>query len=414
MPDLTTALARRDVLEHVQRHDCAPTDGPVRVGVEQEWHTFRRTTPARHLDADDVLAVATGAGPLPLGSTVTVEPGGQVELATPPAAPWWEALDALRHDGAALRQRLAEAGIGTLASGIDPFRTPVRTLRRPRYDAMEAYFDRWGPAGRQMMCGSAAIQINVDHGDPATMARRWDLAHRIGPPLAAAFANSPDATHRSARLAVWSALDPSRTRPAFVTGDVADDWAAYVLGASLMLLHDGDDRCATVGTELTFGEWIESGLEGRRPTDDDLRYHCTTLFPPVRPRGWLELRWLDALPAGLAEVAVAAVVAVLTDDDAGAVAADACEGLSGSWADAAAHGAAHPALAAAATVTLRAAAEALDGSGAPGWCAEGVAAAAERWPARGCSPADDLEQRLRAGATSADLVDPPEEVLGWR
>lgn len=32
------------------------------------------------------------------------------------------------------------------------------------------------------------------------------------------------------------------------------------------------------------------------PTLDDLAYHVTTLFPPVRPRGFLEVSYLDAQP----------------------------------------------------------------------------------------------------------------------
>ena len=54
-------------------------------------------------------------------------------------------------------------------------------------------------------------------------------------------------------------------------------------------------------------EEIDEGIAGRWPMLEDLEYHCTTLFPPVRPRGWLEVRWLDCLPAGIAEVASAAV-----------------------------------------------------------------------------------------------------------
>jgi hypothetical protein len=45
--------------------------------------------------------------------------------------------------------------------------------------------------------------------------------------------------------------------------------------------------------------------------------------------------------------------------------------------------------------------------------AESVADAADRWPARGRCPADDLEDRLRNGAGLCDLVDPPTEVVRW-
>lgn len=409
------ALSRRDVIELLRVDDCAPSTGPVKVGIEQEWHTYRLAEPGRHLLPDEVLGAATAGGALPCSSSITVEPGGQVELSTPPADPWWEALDALRVDGAAVRRRLADAGIAVLGAGVDPFREPARTLTQPRYDAMQAYFDLWGPEGRRMMSSCAAIQVNIDSGDAATLARRWDLAHRIGPAVAAAFACSPAPLHRSERLAMWNAIDPSRTKPVLAAGDLAEDWSTYVLSARLMLLHDADDRCDTVTQPITFGEWVDQGISGRRPTLADLEYHCTTLFPPVRPRGWLELRWLDCLPAGLAEVASAAVAALLIDEEAGATAIEACAYVDtvASWTTTATLGTRDPDLAAAGAATLTAAAEALDRSDAPAMWAAAVADAAERWPAKGRSPADDLEDRLAGGATIAELADPPEEVHQW-
>jgi glutamate--cysteine ligase len=321
---------------------------------------------------------------------------------------------ALRVDGGVLREALARAGIAALGAGADPFREPVRTLRRSRYDAMEAYFDRGGPAGRRMMCGTASIQVNVDNGEADEVDGRWQLAHQLAPVLAAAFACSPDRYHRSSRLAVWSAIDPTRTRSALRTGGLAEDWTAYVLDARLMLLHDDRDRCRTMDEDLTFGEWVDWGIAGRRPTEDDLAYHCTTLFPPVRSRGWLELRWLDALPAGLADAAVAAIVGLLTDPDASERAAHTAAPWAHCWTDAARCGPRHPGLATAAVALLRDAAAALDRVEGGAHHADAVADAADRWPARGRCPADDLEERLRRGHGIADLADPAEEVLRWR
>ncbi len=406
------ALSRRDVVEHLRAGSCAPSAGPVKVGIEQEWHTYCLADPGRHLLPDEVLGAATAGGPLPRGSRVTVEPGGQVELATPPADPWWGSLDDLRIDGAIVRERLAAAGIAAVAVGLDPFREPARTLTQPRYDAMQAYFDVFGPEGRRMMSSCASIQVNIDSGDAATLARRWDLAHRMGPAVAAAFACSPDPVHRSERLAMWNAIDPSRTKPVLAAGDLVEDWSTYVLSAQVMLIHEDDDTCETVTQPITFGEWVDEGISGRRPTLADLDYHCTTLFPPVRPRGWLELRWLDCLPAGLAEVASAAVAALLIDEDAGAAAVEACAYVDtrASWTTTATLGTRDPALAAAGALTLTAAAEALDRSGAPPRWAAAVGDAAERWPAKGRSPADDIEDRLAGGATIEDLADPGDEV----
>ena len=414
MPDTREALTRLDVVAHLQTTEAAPSSGPTRVGIEQEWHTYSLLDPRRHLRPEEIHAAVEAGGSFPCGSRITVEPGGQVELATPPLAPWPAALAALRTDGGVLRESLAMAGILVLGAGADPFRDPVRTLRLPRYDAMEAYFDRSGPAGRQMMGGTASIQVNVDNGAGPEIDHRWVLAHRIGPALAAAFACSPDRDHRSKRLAIWAAIDPTRTGPALRTGSLADDWPAYVLAARLMLLHDGRDRCRPMLEDLTFGEWVERGIAGRRPTDEDLTYHRTTLFPPVRPRGWLELRWLDALPAGLADTAVAAIVAVLTDEEAGDRALRASAPVADLWAEAATQGPGHPELAEAATTILRDAADALDRVEGGSSYAESVSDAADRWPSRGRCPGDDLEESLRRGKALAELADPPGEVARWR
>ncbi len=413
MADRARPVTRRDVIEHLRAHDCRPSDGPVKVGIEQEWHTYDLSQPDRHLRPDEVLGAATLGGPLPKRSTVTVEPGGQVEIATAPADPWWCSLDALRIDGAEVRRRLADAGMAVLAAGIDPFRPPARTLTKPRYDAMQAYFDDWGPEGRRMMSSCASIQVNIDSGNAETLARRWDIAHRIGPAIAAAFACSPAPLHRSERLAMWNAIDPTRTKPVLASGRLAEDWSDYVLAARLMLLHEDDDSCSPVAVPMSFGEWVDEGIAGRRPTLADLEYHCTTLFPPVRPRGWLEVRWLDCLPAGLAEVASAAVTALLIDEQAGEAAIEACATVDrvASWTTTASLGTHDPDLADAGAVTLAAAAEALDRTDAPSAWAEAVSDAGRRWPAKGRSPADDLEDRLATGATLLDLADPPQEVL---
>jgi glutamate--cysteine ligase len=417
--DPSAPLTRTDAIAHVHATVGQPSSDPPCAGIEQEWHTFCLPDPTRHLHPEEVLGPIEAAGPLPHGSRVTIEPGGQVELATAPGAPWWTAVDAVRIDGATIREALAVAGIACIGAGIDPFRSPARTLRTSRYSTMEAYFDGFGPAGRRMMGATASLQVNVNHGaDIDTMTRRWKLAHRIGPALAAAFACSPSRTHRSARLATWAEMDPTRTSAALQTGDVGDDWAAYVLAARVMLLHDDSDTCSPVPEEITFGEWIERGIElpggrRRRPTAEDLGYHCTTLFPPVRARGWLELRWLDGLPAGVADTAVAAVSALLLDDEAGDRASRVCDPVAEAWGAAAMCGPTDRALAAAAVDALHAAAEAIDRSDAPGTLAESVADAADRWPARGRCPADDLEDRLRRGAGVMDLADPPWEVHRW-
>ena len=50
---------------------------------------------------------------------------------------------------------------------------------------------------------------------------------------------------------------------------------------------------------VPFADWADGRVPARRaarPTVADLDYHLTTLFPPVRPRRFLEIRYLDSVP----------------------------------------------------------------------------------------------------------------------
>ena len=75
----------------------------------------------------------------------------------------------------------------------------------------------------------------------------------------------------------------------------------------MLARRPGGDWSAPPG--VTFRDWIDCGtfaVPGRDgPTVDDLAYHLTTLFPPVRARGHLEVRYIDAQPGDWWRVPVA-------------------------------------------------------------------------------------------------------------
>lgn len=289
-------------------------------------------------------------GETPRGSRITVEPGGQVEISTVPHPDVDTALDTVCADEAAVAQRLAAVGLRVLPAPVDVYRPPHRILDLPRYRAMEAFFDAGGPDGRQMMTNTASLQVNLGHDDHDPAAR-WRLMHRLGPVLVAVFANSPgrDPQGRcwaSMRQRIWAGIDRGRTAPALLDPDPVESWCRYVLAADVMVIGAGS-QAVGLRPGLPFERWMRRGHELGWPTAADLAQHVTTLFPPVRPRGWLELRMLDALPPATREVAVLVLAAAL-----GAPAADELgerlPDTSGWWSEAARHGLGHEGLARAA------------------------------------------------------------------
>ena len=380
MPSRWPTLTPELVDNHL-RERCFASASRRRVGVEVEWLTVPLDRPTQRPDLDELRATATAAADT---CAVSFEPGGQLELSSPPCDDAAAAAAAVAADLGRIRPALAERAVALVGLGLDPSRAPVRVNPAPRYEAMERYFDLDGTAGRTMMCNTAAIQVNVDTD-------RWHLAHALGPVLAAAFANSPlrdgrPSGWRSSRLAVWAELDSTRSGPVDRGGAPAHDWATYARAARVMLVRSlASGGFLPVLTPLSFECWMERGHELGYPDLDDLEYHLTTLFPPVRPRGWLELRMVDALPDPWWQVPVAVVATLLQDGDAAAVAEHACAGLHLSQPALARDGLADPVLRAAARTCFAAATDALSGSSA-----ELVAAYAERYVARGRCPADDV------------------------
>src|SRR3954447_24367487 len=132
-----------------------------------------------------------------------------------------------------------------------------------------------------------------------------------------------------------------------------------------MFIRARDDRYVPLGdTLLRARDSVESGHPLGFPTADALAYHLTTLFPPVRAKGWLELRMIDALPDPWWRVPVAGASALLLDDATSGWAARIGHGVAGLWTEAARHGLTFPALAEGARACFALAAEALPRVGA--------------------------------------------------
>ncbi|MDH6136770.1 glutamate--cysteine ligase [Kitasatospora sp. MAA4] len=395
---------------------CFKIGPPRRVGVELEWlvHDSSRPDAApahdRTLAALAALRLPQEDPSLPHGSRITREPGGQVELSSPPADSLSECLDTTSRDLSTLRAAFAAQGLTLTGYGTEPHERERRVLlRHPRYLAMEEFFDRAGPWGKIMMTSTASTQVcldaGTDQGGAHGFRERWLLAHRLGPVLVAAFANSPlldgrPTGYRSTRQAVWSRMDPSRTlAPIVPDGDPRASWARYVLDADVLCMRRADGLPWNAPAGLTFRDWLRRPA-GQRPTVADLDYHITTLFPPVRPHGYLELRMIDAQPGDGWMVTTALTTALFEDPRAADAAHEALEPLArtaeepgprgAAWSRAATRAVDDPVLRRAALACFAAADAALPGLGASEQLRNKVADFVDRYTARGRCPADDL------------------------
>lgn len=400
---------------------CFKNGPPGRLGVEIEQLVGQADETAAgrigpHLPADRYPALLADLAGLDLAGRVTVEPGGQLELSSDPAAALPIAIATAARDLAAVRAVVAAHGATLVSRSTDDRRPPRQLLRSPRYEAMAAFYRQnagCAVAGPAMMCSSASLQANVEAACPPaepgaagahpsgpepvrTAEDRWDLLHTIGPALVAAVANSPalygtPTGWSSSRQWIWDRIGPPiGPRPA--DRPVADWWSDQVLDAPVMVVRrPGEDWRAPAG--LTFRQWLRDGAaavpDRDPPTLDDLSYHLTTVFPPVRPRGHLEVRYLDVPPGDWWPVPVAVLAVLLADRVAADRAIDICAEIAHQWARAGRLGLADRRVRAAADGLLAIAASALDRAPAAGPLATLVDDYRTRWTTHGRRPADD-------------------------
>lgn len=381
------------------------TDGPHgRVGLEIEAHCFDPADPHRRPGWSEIGEVLQAVPELPGGSVVTVEPGGAVELSSPPLPGAVAAIEAMIGDQAVLRGAFAEAGLGLVALGTDPLRPTARVNPGERYAAMEQFFtaSHTGSAGAAMMTATASVQLNLDAGASPGWADRVRLAHALGPTMVAICANSPLLSGEfsgwhSTRQRVWSRLDSARCGPVLgLDGtDPATDWARYALKAPVMLVHTPE--AIPVSRYVPFADWADGRvrLGGRRAGLKDLDYHLTTLFPPVRPRGWLEIRYLDSVDDTIWPALVFVLTTLLDDPAAAERAAEAVAPVATAWDVAARTGLADPRLHAAARRCLE-----LVADRAPAGLRDGMDRLAGMVERRR-SPADDVTDEVTRTGVAA-------------
>jgi len=378
---------------------CFKHGPPTLTGVELEWIVHHEDDPRRPLDADRLRAALGPYAPrtlnkdspqqsLPAGSPLTLEPGGQVEISALPQQTLTELFGAIRADLAFLSELLAAAGLVLGDTATDQHRTPRRLLETPRYAAMEQVFEPIGPHGLTMMCATAGLQVCLDAGEPDSLAARLTAVTALGPVLVAAFANSPTlhgaATGwASARMRAVLGTDPPRSSPSAIVADPVADWARRVLDTPVLCVRDEKEPWATP-RGVSFADWVGGALP-RPPTTDDLDYHLSTMFPPVRPHGYLEVRYLDAQRGDGWITPVALLAALMSTPGTVDAVLDACVPVGDRWLPAARDGLADRALATAAAAVLDVGARALPGMGLEPELTDAILADLDRLPQRSTS-----------------------------
>jgi len=281
-------------------HGPVPFDGERGIG----------SVLARIAEVDDWRPVLEGENVIALekdGASITLEPGGQLELSGAPLRTIHETCDEF-HSHLALMKTVCEPlGIVWLGLGINPIHSVERipVMPKARYRIMREYLGARGALSLEMMFVTATVQANFDYADEADMVDKMRTALGITPIISAIFANSSlyegkASGYMSRRLHAWQHTDPNRTGMLPMVFEPDFGYRRYVewaLDVPMFFVVRGGRYHEAHGT--SFRQFIERGFEGEHATLDDFDRHLTTLFPDVRLKRYIEVRGADAVPPGL-------------------------------------------------------------------------------------------------------------------
>ena len=236
--------------------------------------------------------------------TVSLEPGGQLELSGAPLATLHDTAAETRRHLDEVRAVGDELGLGFLGLGFSPLWSRSETPRMPkgRYDIMTRYMPRVGKLGLDMMYRSATVQVNLDFSSEADMVRKLRVSLALQPVAAALAANSPFTEgrrngYKTFRSAVWLDTDAGRTGMlpfAFEPGMGFERYVDYVLDVPMYFVFRDRRYIDVAGS--SFRDFLAGKLDalpGERPDIADWADHVSTAFPEVRMKRFLEMRGAD-------------------------------------------------------------------------------------------------------------------------
>jgi glutamate--cysteine ligase len=268
-------------------------DGPNGIGALFQWFADRGGTPV--LEDGHMIALSRGDAQL------TIEPGGQFELAARPVSDCRDFAADLEAYVADLGMASRELGLAWLSTGLRPFatRADIPWMPKQRYTVMRDYMPTVGTRGLDMMLRTATVQSNLDFADEADASAKLRCLYSVTSILTALWACSPIvdeeiSDYQSYRAWIWRDTDNERSGLLPFVFERSDAFRAYTewaLDVPMYFLYRGGYNPVPAG--FTFRRFMREGLGEERALRADWALHLSTMFPEGRLKKFIEVRGCD-------------------------------------------------------------------------------------------------------------------------
>ena len=274
---------------------------PYRNGIETILEKLQRFDWQPVFEGASIIALKRG------GASVSLEPGGQLELSGAPLEHVHQTCAEVSRHLREVKEVADEIGAGFISLGFraDTKLEDVPVMPKGRYGIMRAYMPKVGTHGLEMMFRTCTVQTNLDFGSESDMVKKMRVSLALQPIATALFANSPFLEgqlngYKSWRSRIWLDTDADRTGMlpfAFEEGFGFEQYVDYALDVPMYFVYRDGQYLDASGK--SFRDFLNGKLDvvpGEIPSMSDFEDHLSTIFPEVRLKTFLEMRGADTGP----------------------------------------------------------------------------------------------------------------------
>ena len=289
---------------------------PLHFGVELEHFVVRKDTKeaVSYYGENGVEAILQGLLPFyeenayseghlialaREGIALSLEPAAQLEVSISPQTDIAEIQAIYNKFVAEITPILERYSYELVTLGYQPKSRveDLELLPKPRYRFMDAYFAKIGPYGRQMMRGTASTQVSVDYYSEEDFTDKYRIMYALKDLLSEFCSNAPvyegkGYTGSALRDEIWSQTDARRVDVStyMIDGMMSfEDYADFVMQTPVIVNREGSEESYD---ERTIGEIAKE----RVFTGEELSHMLSVVFPMIRAKHFLEIRFADSMP----------------------------------------------------------------------------------------------------------------------
>jgi len=235
------------------------------------------------------------------GKNITLEPGNQIELSGEKLNHIHEACAESQDYLFELKQVTKKLNLSIVSAGFDPISKLNEIPNNPkqRYKLMTKDMPLGGKLSLDMMYRTCGTQLNIDYKSENDFSKKFKIVNSIVPISIALFANSSivekkKSNYLSYRSKVWQNTSRGGLPKLFFEKLNFEKYAEYIMNFPILFIQNKNKYIS--GQKYFFKDFMEGKIveiENRKPTEDDLSLHLSTIFTENRLKKYIELRSMD-------------------------------------------------------------------------------------------------------------------------